>query len=30
LVFVSEGTNGIRRLFARRLDQAKAIPLAKT
>lgn len=30
LVFASEGADGVRRLFARRLDQAKATPLAKT
>jgi serine/threonine-protein kinase len=30
LVFVSEGADGIRRLFIRRLDQANATPLVKT
>jgi serine/threonine-protein kinase len=30
LVFVSEGADGIRRLFTRRLDQPKATALAKT
>jgi serine/threonine-protein kinase len=30
LVFVSEGADGIRRLFERRLDQPKAAQLAKT
>jgi serine/threonine-protein kinase len=30
LAFVSEGADGIRRLFTRRLDQGKATPLVKT
>jgi serine/threonine-protein kinase len=30
MVFVSEGSDGVRRLFTRRLDQAKATLLAKT
>jgi serine/threonine-protein kinase len=30
LVFVSQGADGTRRLFTRRLDQPKATPLAKT